>query len=304
MKRLLHTILLPAVLLFATDRLGGMLMRPAVSRSQDVLCPKLQYIQDSIREDIVLMGTSRCHHHYLPSIIADTLGASVYNAGVGGSGGIFSHYIMLCHILRRCTPGVICLDVAPTDHTVEASPLRAVNLFAPLFGKDDKADSVFRLAGTYIPYTLSHLYRYNARASSTLWGLLLNRQREADRGYMPLPQPKAFPTALRHEDTDSTVDTLKMKYLYRFIARCRQRNIELIFVASPKYTRVDSSYYAVLKAIAREHDIPFMDYHTRGLYLDRPELFKDVNHLWHEGAQPFSAVFAHDLKALLAARNR
>jgi hypothetical protein len=71
-----------------------------------------------------------------------------------------------------------------------------------------------------------------------------------------------------------------------------------VFTASPKYTTVDVSHYDVLKSLAKEHDIPFLDYHTRGLYLDHPEYFKDNSHLWDEGARHFTSIFAGDLKRL------
>ena len=79
---------------------------------------------------------------------------------------------------------------------------------------------------------------------------------------------------------------------------CRDNDIELVFVVSPKYTRVEAGQYAVLKSFANERSIPFLDYHTPGIYQDHPEYFQDTGHLWDKGARLYSSLFAHDLKLL------
>ena len=304
MKKLLISLLLICIAVLAVDRIGGLGMQWVSRNSQDVLSPKLWYIQDSIHEDVILMGTSRCHHHFVPSILADTLGMSVYNAGVGGSGNIFSHYMLLCHILAHHTPKIICLDITTSDFTLQESPLSAVCLFAPLYGKNEQADSVFRLAGTYWAYKISHLYRYNAKAASNLWGLILNRQKESDKGYMPLPQPKDKNRGLKLEEDplEFRDDDNKIVYLQRFISYCKQKGILLILVVSPKYTKVAPDCYATPKKIAEDNGIPFLDYHTHALYHTHPEYFKDINHLYDKGARLFSSAFAFDLKRCVSSR--
>ena len=296
MKKFVCSFIFIIVGLFITDRIGGLVMNWVGENTNDVLGPKLRYLHHEIHEDVVFIGASRCHHHYLPSIIADSLGMSVYNAGVGGSNNIFSHYIVLCHILARYTPKIICLEVMPTDYCQQEDAFNVLSFFAPLYGINEAADSIYRLAGKYWQYQVSHLYRYNAKAPSNIIGLVLNRQTGNDNGYIPLPKPGSFPKELTPEKTEYGIDSLKIKYIERFIDLCRDRQVQLIFTASPKYTLVDTTYYAVLKGIAQKNNIPFLDYHTKGQYHNHPEYFKDVTHLWDEGARLYSSVFASDLK--------
>jgi hypothetical protein len=63
--------------------------------------------------------------------------------------------------------------------------------------------------------------------------------------------------------------------------------------------KVDADHYGPLKALAKQNDIPFLDYHTPGLYLDHPEYFLDRYHLWDQPARAFSSLFASDLKRTL-----
>jgi hypothetical protein len=299
MKKLLCSLLFILSGLFVADRFGGMMMNWVGEHTNDVLGPKLRYLHDDIHEDLVLIGASRCHHHYLPSILSDSLGMSVYNVGVGGSDNIFSHYIVLCHILQRYTPKVICLEVMPTDYCRQKDPFNVLSFYAPLFGYCEMADSVYRLAGKHWRYQMSHLFRYNAKASSNIIGLVLNRQTDSDNGYIPLPKPNQFPKDPATEETMYDIDSLKIEYMDRFIGLCQDHHIKLVFTVSPKYTFVAPEHYKVLRDIAQKNGIPFLDYHTKGLYLDHPDYFKDGTHLWDEGARLYSSVFASDLKRVL-----
>lgn len=299
MRKFICSLSFILVGLFVADRIGGAAMSWVGDHTNDVLGPKLRYLHHDIHEDVVLLGASRCHHHYLPTILSDSLGMSVYNAGVGGSDNIFSHYIALCHILQRYTPKVICLEVMPTDYCRQDDPFNVLSFYAPLFGNCEKADSVYRLAGKHWRYQLSHLFRYNAKASSNIIGLVLNRQKDNDHGYIPLPKPNQFPKDPTKEETKSDIDSLKIDYMERFIGLCQDHQIKLVFTVSPKYTLVAPEHYNVLKVIAQKYNIPFLDYHTKGLYHNHPEYFKDGTHLWDEGAKLYSSVFASDLKRIL-----
>ena len=95
------------------------------------------------------------------------------------------------------------------------------------------------------------------------------------------------------------MDSLKLKYVQKFIDLCRKNNIKLVFVVSPMYVKVDKDYYDPLKAIAARNHVPFMDYHTEGLFLDHPDYFRDSNHLWDKGARLYSSIFASDFKRIL-----
>ena len=164
---------------------------------------------------------------------------------------------------------------------------------------NERADSVFRLAGTYWAYELSHLYRYNAKAISNLAGLLVSRVGNEDHGYLPAPKPIRYPELSGFDKTREDVDVLKLIYLRKFIALCEERDVKLVFMVSPRYCKVGTDKYDVLKEAAAEYDIPFFDYYTKGLFLDHPDYFKDVAHLWDKGARLYTSIFAHDLKLYL-----
>lgn len=302
MKKLLISILFVFIGLFAVDRIGGMLMWWVNQHTHDVSGPKIKYLVNEIHEDILLMGTSRCNSHYVPSIISDTLGVSVYNGGIDASDNIYAHYLMLNHILAIHTPKVICLEVMTSDYAKQVNPFNTISFFAPYFGINEGADSVFHLAGSYWKYQISHLYRYNAKAASNIVGLVVNRNIGEDNGYIPCPQPAHYPSSLEYSKTPEEVDSMKLMYVQKFVNLCKGNNIRLVFMVSPNYTKIDDNHYDALKAIAMRNKLPFLDYHTKGLYHDHPEYFKDPSHLWDRGARLYSSVFASDLRRVLEQR--
>ena len=299
MKKFLYSIVFIVIGVYAVDRVGGLVMWQVNQHTHDISGPKIKYLVNNVHEDVVLMGASRCNLHYVPSVIGDSIGMSVYNAGVDASDNIFAHYMVLNYILAHHRPKVICLEIMTNDYAVQDNSFNTVSLFAPYFGRNERADSVFREAGTYHLYQLSHLYRYNAKAISNIAGLLVNRQEGEDHGYIPSPCPRSFLTNPEPMHTPQQIDSLKLRYLQKFIDRCHSHDIRLVFVVSPAFRVADKDVYDVAKDVAAQNGIPFLDYHTAGLYLDRPELFKDDLHLWHQGACLYSSRFAHDLKAVL-----
>lgn len=299
MKKLALSIVAILGLLFLLDRAGGLLMGTAYQHSRDVWSYKINHIARQVNAPVVLLGTSRCNNHYVPSVIADSLGTEVYNAGISSTKNIYSHYICLCHLLRRYTPRVVCLELSAADFAQEDDAFSSTAFFAPLFGLDEQADSVLRDAGRYWAFRLSHLYRFNGRALQTLAGLILDWQKDDEQGYLPIEKPASWPDPLYEEQAVPEVDSLKIAYLNRFVARCRERHIGVVFVISPKFTIAPAGYYAPLQEVARQNGIPLLDYHSAGLYHNRPELFHDNDHLWDEGARLYSARFAADLRRVL-----
>jgi hypothetical protein len=91
-----------------------------------------------------------------------------------------------------------------------------------------------------------------------------------------------------------------MEYIQKFINLCYAHGTKVIFTVAPNYRMIDEDYYDTVKAIARKYSIPFMDYHTSGLFIDHPEYFKDPDHLRSDKiARLYSSIFAGDLKRLL-----
>ena len=300
MKKFVISFAFIIVVLFAVDRSVGRVMWWVNQHTNDVSGPKIKYLVNDVDEDMVLMGASRCNCHYVPSIISDSIGMSVYNGGVDASNNIYAHFIVLSHIMSHHKPRYVCLEVMTSDFEKSDDSFMTTTFFAPYFGINERADSVFRLAGTYTTYKVSHLYRYNAKSLSNILGLVVNRQQGGDNGYIPYPRTDNYPDTLIKSATVRDIDSTKLRYVQKFIDLCYANGTKVIFTVSPSYSIVDRDYYDVIKEVALHNDIPFMDYHTHGLFLEDAENFRDQIHLRdEESARRFSVIFAHDLKQVL-----
>ena len=300
MRKTLLSICFLLIALFAVDRMGGWLMLQVCRHSHEpVVCKINHLVENGVHQEVVLFGTSRCNVHYVPSILRDSLGLSVYNAGLDASNNIFVQYMALNYVLAAGEPRVICLEVGASDYDYDPEAFIPTSFFAPYLSRSAAADSVLRIAGSYPLYVLSHLYRFNSKSVAALSGLLVDQLAGMQDGYKPQNRPRTMLTQLIEDQTPDTVDSLKLAYVEKFITVCRQHSIRLIMMVSPCYTKAAPDRYDVLKQLAASYDVPFLDYHSSGLFHDRPDLFYDEQHLWDEGARAYTSVFAHDLKRIL-----
>lgn len=260
---------------------------------------KICKIVSDVDADIVLLGTSRCENHYVPSIIRDSVGMSVYNAGISASGSIYFQYITLAHILRYHTPKVVVLDTGDSEYADNDLRLDILSYYAPHIGLCEEADSVFNWVGTMGRYRFSHLYRYHLLSNVALAHLFKTDDRPDDEGYTPIACPPAFPDDLGRVLQPLACDERRFSMFRRFIRLCRKHHIKLVLSISPSYSLLDEHYYDALKVLAEEEQLPLLDYDTSGLYTDQPELFYDSAHLWEKGSRLFSSRFAHDLKNII-----
>lgn len=299
MKFLVRSILIILCLWLVIDRMGGLCMKWVYQNTNDNKAKKINQIVKSVDADVVLIGTSRCAFHYVPSIISDSLGMSVYNAGLDASENIYSNYMVLSFILQHHTPKVVCLDTGESEYAMGTNDFDAINIFAPHYGVCPQVDSVFSMAGTSALYRLSHLYRYHSGATIIL-GSLLIPPTEDDCGFTPLPYRETnfdiehIPVSKARE-----VDPKRISMFRRFINLCQERDIKLILSISPSMEQLDEHYYDVIRVIAAEYNLPLLDYDTNNYLCDHPEYFRDIAHMCGEGARVFSSAYAHDLKGII-----
>ena len=300
MKKFYISLTTIILLLFVIDRGGGLIMDKCIGLTNAKAEVKIRYRADEVNADVILLGTSRCIHHYVPSIITDSIHMSVYNGGISDSDNIYAHFILLNLILEHHKPKVVCLELSAKDYSIQGDdPFGKISFFAPWIGRCAGADSVYKEAGTYWRYIVSHLYRYNAVGVESLGGLIVNHRYGEDNGYFTIQGSPDKTIQLKREQYAIGIDSLKLDYLQRFVDICRQNDIKLVFTISPRFSVAPPNFYAPLMDIAIKNDVPCLDYHTNGLFHDHPEFFRDNGHMVEDGAKAYSSIFASDLKQIL-----
>ncbi|MBR1484672.1 MAG: hypothetical protein IJ612_03145 [Prevotella sp.] len=294
MKKLLITIAATALLFFVADRTLGLALGWLYSRSNATDEYKVSATCTETTAPVLFMGSSRCLHHYVPQVFQQVLGQPCFNAGDWGIKNIYYHYGLLSNVLTRYTPQTIVLEVHPSEWLALpfSGPERAGTL-APYCGMSQGCDSMLRLAGSYWPYRLSHVYRY----AGTLPNLVAGRWGPMDRslgGWRPLDgqidtvgvEPEQFPF---DQDGD------RIQLLNRFADLCRQHHIRLVLAVSPMYVCADDDTFAFIRDFGRRRGLTVLDHFRDTAFVGHRDLFFDRGHLNRKGALRFSQVLAKEM---------
>ena len=115
MKKLAIHIIIVACLFFVMDRIFGIGLGYLYRISNTTDEYKISYSNESTRDSLLFIGSSRCLHHYAPLIFEKELGMTCFNAADWGIKNIYFHYGLLGNILSRYTPKEIVFEVHPCD---------------------------------------------------------------------------------------------------------------------------------------------------------------------------------------------
>lgn len=295
-KFAVHTIVFVVMFLVA-DRLVGYI-EDSVFRKKNT---KLAYALNPINnEDIVVLGSSRAQHHYIPQIISDSTGLSCMNYGMGGK-NVYYHSAIFDLILNKYTPKVLIyelfyIDFLKTDvrHSTEQ-----LSDLAPVYNIYSSVDSIIELKGKQykVMINLFDSYRYN----SLLFPIIaVNQIAAPNKGYIPINgfwQGEALSSA----DYTIEYDYEKLHYLYKMISLCEDRGIRCIVAVSPQYVKedIDRSEYFEIGNKCVELGAEF--WYCEKIFQD-VSMFKDVAHMNHIGAEFYSSIIAN--KILQKNRNK
>ena len=112
MKRFLLKVVLFFVLVAVIDVICGWAFDYLRSKARGGQTFKNEYLFNACKDDILILGSSRANHHYVPSVITDSLGLTCYNAGEQGC-GIIPAYVRYRVVCARKKPKLVLYEVTP-----------------------------------------------------------------------------------------------------------------------------------------------------------------------------------------------
>ena len=269
---------------FAFDKLRMMALRYGKTK------PVAEYTMQEVRADVLIMGNSRASHHYVPSILEDSLKMSVYNCGNDGQSFAYSA-AMIHAVLKRYTPSMIILDVENEQFDPVLNEYFQSDVLYPYVDSDSVIRSVLWHEDPLNRYKLrSKMYRNNSQLVDILKYMVLAYPYE--KGYDALPaEGYNYPTVRKvHYNPSAPADTFMLHMLQGAIDVCRRAGVELVLVVSPKYQESNShkvASYTSLAAMARSNELTFLDFGDYRQVGDST-FFKDAAHLNGRGAEEFT----------------
>lgn len=259
------------------------------------LCEKEKY-------DMLIMGSSRARHHYVPKIIGDSMALQCVNAGFDGNGVILS-YGILVQLIERYQPKLIVYDVEPAfdinEYALDNHCTRYLSSLKPYYRKDSVAKIIRDISLDDYYKTYSGIVRYNSCTITMLISSIKGDDEEVRKGYEPLlgSIKKKKPWSIPNEE-NVKLDSAKLFFFNKFVQLTVDNQIPLVVVYSPKYKLTDSLTMHTIESICKDNKVPFWDYSNFSQFMDS-RLFKEPMHMNDKGAHAYSIFIASKLKDYL-----
>lgn len=251
---------------------------------------KHNYINRVSTDSVMVFGSSRAAHHYNTPLMADSLGTTAYNCGIDGNGIVLA-YMMLNNIIQRGhRPALVVYDLYwefdYTSNTKGADNLSYLAHMRPFYALPGIKDVFAEVAPSETLKMRSNAYRYNYRFIQIVSDNLAPKRGNV-MGYVPLSGE--IKTEFVNNKTMGAVDSLKLKYLHKFVDLCRSNRVPLMLVMSPYYHRADTTkIIEPVRDLTHTPGVVFINQYNVPEYQGVDSLFDDPNHLNDRGATKFT----------------
>lgn len=260
------------------------------------MAAKVHYICEECNDDIIMMGSSRMQHHYVPQVFEDSLGMTCYNAGMDGNGILLS-YGFLEMMLERFHPKRIIYDVSSFDMYTDDNT-KYLDYMKPYYWNEhESVAGIFRdVDGMERWKMLSSLYRYNSKLFQMI-GDNMHPLSNLEKGYSPLYRTMDYDPPMPSGEAKREEDCLKIQYLRKFIVKAQENDVELVFVASPTWHGLHKTSFNIpILSLFDELNVDFMDCYYDSIICSSHEYWSDGTHMNDNGARQFSEELATILK--------
>ena len=255
------------------------------------------YVCKTSNEDIIIMGSSRASHHYIPSVISAGLGMSCYNGGQDGNGIVLQNGRWKM-ISGRYKPKLIIYDVEKAFDLDINDNTRYIDRLKPFSGDKRVRDYVASLFPVERIKMCSKLYCYNYKFLEILSDCI--RRGDDNSGYLPLNghiRQEIVQHSASRPLSEVVVDEIKLKCLRELVESTQAEGVQLVFVSSPYWGGKNVDLSAVV-SIAEEYGVPFLDY-TESEICNNPDFFADSMHLNADGALAFTLDLINKLHEII-----
>ncbi len=255
--------------------------------------------------DIIVFGSSRAQHHFVPDIIERETGKTFFNAGMPAR-KILYHFAIQQLIFEHHFPKIVILELWEPDMQRTPSGIAELSILTP-FQTHPVVKEVLTERGILEPLrSLSQIYPHNSDLLTLLYALMSDHGKDR-KGYEPIygiiNQDIRVNTNVDKRLTASDISDDYVAYLERFLGSALKHNIRVIVTISPKWP--DSTFYTKERnealdkclTVVKKYNVPIFDI-SQDSYPEffNPTYFHDRAHLNHNGAKLFSKILGIELR--------
>ena len=286
MKRFFYYMILFFIAIFAIDKLSGICFDYLNSHAKGGDTANQYYICKKSNENILIFGSSRANHHYIPSIIEDSLNTSCYNCGTDGN-GIILHYGRYKLITERYTPQLIIYDLVTDFDIIQNDNLKYLDQLKQYYNEADLTELFNDVSPTEKYKLYSNLYQYNTKFIQMLSDNI-SPQQSVFKGYKPIYNTMNYEPKSANSTTEIKADSIKLKYIEKLIQDTQQKGIKLVFMISPFYNAKNTEAFEPVKKIIEKYNLTLYDFYSDEEITSNKNLFGDPSHMNDKGAQIYT----------------
>lgn len=308
MLRFAKNSLLLLLLLVLADRLTGTMLEYFFYRQHHGDDYITMQVLDSTRADIIVMGSSRASHHYIPDTIEAYSGLTCFN---GGRDNMGIHYTRAClrQMLERYQPKYVVLDLIPynfildNQHNqkyfdVQSSVLQPFASRHPLIYEDIAGIDPWEVWKNKCIKT----YAFNSLAGSIVQNAFTHIGHAQVKGYEPLKgaiDPATYgKQVFSFTPVSKGIDTGAFRVLEDCLRLCQSHSVKVVLCFSPFYFTYhpEAALLERYQTLAAQYGAMLLDYSAGEDYTGKANLFYDELHLNDEGARMFSVKLADEIR--------
>lgn len=297
MKKFLLKVLLFFACVVVMDLAFGLFFSYLRAHAKGGSTANCEYIANQATDDVIILGSSRATHHYVPQIIEDSLGVSCYNCGEEGNGVVLA-YGRLKMLTNRYKPKLVLYEVTPRFDYGATDPNNKYLGYLRAYYDKKGIKELFEDFDDDLSFIkmLSNMYQNTGRLLPDLLDNIVLR--DNNQGYEPLygkidVSKKKSSTKSK---TDIVVDSLKLSYVEKIIQLCQAQDIPLLFMISPSVSLSENvSSYEPEITICKKYGVPCYNYLEYQPITDNTDYFQDLSHLNNEGAVAFTQMLIKEV---------
>ena len=298
MKKFVSKIFLFFFLFAITDFLSGGVFSYLRAHAKGGVEKEFSNLFEKDNHEVLILGSSRANHHYVPEVIEKQWNVECYNGGFDGNGVILA-YPIICNVIERQKPKLLIYEVSVgfdiVENVEDANNTRYISNLKPYYRNEKASEVIASVSGNEILKLHSALYRHNSSLIPLVIDNLTTRKGRID-GYTPLYKIYKPEKGASSKKAIYTLDSLKLDYLEKLASLNKEKDLDIIWVASPQYyPDYDNSIYEVAKNIASKYDVPFMDYTKDKRFVGHEMYFSDPTHMNDTGARMFTNIFVNEV---------
>ena len=268
---------------------------------------KISYALKNCNEDIIVIGSSRAEMCFNPAIITDSTNLSCYNLAVGGQ-NIYYYYGILNTVLSHKIPKIVLMDITSIDYNnTPGWNTEKISMLYPLYNHIDTVRNLINSADYFNRY---RLFLKTRQFNSTLFTILVanyvDSRHKSDfiNGYKPSID-KNQKEINRSSNSHCKLDKGKLLLIAKFCRICDDNKIKLIITSSPQFTILGEKDQNLreISDILKELGCKYWNYSQDTSIINHKDFFRDPAHLNRFGAEKYSQLIAHRLKAELTVDN-